>query len=64
MPELAHGPVEAAGADYRAAKADAFFTGTMRLRWARRRLARRSDDVSKARLRAVTEELCKREMTA
>ncbi|HMG45459.1 MAG TPA: hypothetical protein VK611_29270 [Acidimicrobiales bacterium] len=54
------GPVEAAGAAYRDAKADAFYAGTLRLRFQRRRLERRSDDASKARLLAVVDELRRR----
>jgi len=54
------GPVEAAGAAYRDAKADAFYTGTLRLRLQRRRLGRCTDNASMARLLAVNEELRRR----
>jgi hypothetical protein len=53
-------PVEAAGAAYWEAKADAFYMGTLRLRLQRRQLNRCTDDASKARLLAVTEELRRR----
>lgn len=51
------GPVEAAGAAYREARADAFYASTTRLRWRRRRLARCDDPDSRARLLAVLDEL-------
>ncbi|HEY8548208.1 MAG TPA: hypothetical protein VIL36_24285 [Acidimicrobiales bacterium] len=54
--------MEVAGAAYRQERATASRLSNLRLRWRRRRLSRREDNVSRARLRAILKEMAGRDL--